>query len=213
MHRLWFSPSLKERLGGQGKGRGRGSLRAADPPTESSWEPLAVLGALGVRALWGRAVGPRGAGTSRDVLLGAARGSVQVLVLWGGGDAHLAVPVATLWGRGGALVASGHGSGFSTPWGRGCAGQDGAGSQRAASWAGQDPSRALGKGGRGLRGRSWPPLGSGRGPFGVGRCSEGTRGMPVACPRAGAVTVAPGNFQYCKKILFFCILYCCIYRL
>lgn len=83
--RFWFIPSLKERLGGKERG-GRSRLRAADPPPESSWEPLAAPGAVGWHG--GGCVhygaerwDPRGAGTSRDVLLGAARGGVQVLVL------------------------------------------------------------------------------------------------------------------------------------
>lgn len=82
--RFWFSPGLKERLGGKERG-GRSRLRAADPPQRAAGSPLRHQGLWGgtggVRALWGRAVGPRGAGTSRDVLLGAARGGVQVLVL------------------------------------------------------------------------------------------------------------------------------------
>lgn len=68
-------------------------------------------------------------------------------------------------GAGGALVALGHGSSFSTPFCRGITGQDQAGSQRAASWAGQDPSRALGKGEEGCRVGRGHPWGQDGGPL------------------------------------------------
>lgn len=155
--------------------------------------------------------------------LGQSGGTREVLVpaemsYWGqhegvcrswfcrGRDAPLVVSMATLWGWGGS---GGFGARLQLfypilpglRW-------SGSGREPEGSIVGRAGSVPCpGKGGRGLRGRSWPPLGPGRGPFGVGGCSEGMRGMPVACPPvAGAVTVAPGNFQYCKKFYFF--VYC-----
>lgn len=190
-------PQPEGEAGGQGKGGGRGSLRAADPPLESSWEPLA--GARGVRALWGRAMGPRGAGTSRDVLLGAARGGVQVLVLWGercppGWTRGCAVGQGGLrWLRGTAPAFLPHGAG--------------AGSQRAASWAGQDLSRALGKGGRGLRGPVVATLGVRTGaPSERVGAQRGRGGCRSLVPVLAQSPQPRATFKTVKKFYFF--VYC-----
>lgn len=192
-------PRSERDAGGQGD-VGRGSVRAAGSPF---WY-RGLRGGTGVRALRGRAVGPRGAGTSRDVLVGAAARGCAGLGCGRGRDTQLSVPMAMLWGRGALHGGFGarlwlfypvavQGCPHSPPAPPGRAGRDQAGSQRAVSWAGQDPSRAPGKGeegcgvGRGSpRGQDGGPRGQDGGPLESVGAQRGRGGMPVACPRAGA---------------------------
>lgn len=185
-------PRSERDAGGQGDA-GRGSVRAAGSPF---WY-RGLRGGTGVRALRGRAVGPRGAGTSRDVLVGAAARGCAGLGCGGGRDAQLSVPMAMLWGRGALHGGFGarlwlfypvavQGCPHSPPAPPGRAGRDQAGSQRAVSWAGQDPSRAPGKGEEGCGVGRGPPRGQDGGPLESVGAQRGRGGMPVACPRAGA---------------------------
>lgn len=170
-------PQPEGEAGGQGKGGGRGSLRAADPPWRAAGSPL-----------WGH---------GGCVHFGAERWDPGVLVpaemsYWGqhegvcgswfcgGRDARLAGPVATLWGRGGS---GGFGARlrlfYPMGLGQGARGQRrGQGRICAVPWE---------KGEEGCGVRSWPPSGSGRGPLRSGwvlRGDEGDAGRLSPCWRS-----------------------------